>query len=454
MTTTAPERLADDLTRQVVRALEFAGRVVDDLECTSTVRGETPSTSVFGASPSGLAAKVVAETAMLLYAVAHLRATRREVDSAVGSLAERLIPLARSADVQAALCMDPSHSLDLAMSHVLLDNLGHRDSPFDELLKVSLRTGREMRPEQLPHRRLEHEWLERIWPWGVPSKKMQTSALAASSLGRPLNVLQADRADIYAFTHAVLYASDVGRRPLVTSRRRAEIGADAAAVLGFALDTQDHDLTAEVLWTWPMLGLRWQPGARLALERLVDVQDALGFLPGRGFDSKRTTGVSREQAERHIRSSCYHATYVFGFLCAAALRPNRLPSSSPRRRRPGHRVRERSGAGAAMLTLLDMEDAPNPWCAGLALQGVERQDDLAPLLLSVALRRAAEKGDLGAIRSTLRAAQAYRLEDGPAPTQAAHLLMRGQTLARALPSREDAASGATGCDIRGNRAVA
>ncbi|MET0382080.1 MAG: hypothetical protein ABW032_01530 [Burkholderiaceae bacterium] len=436
MPTTDPGRLAADLARRLVVALDFAGRVVDDIESAAIGRGTASSAfgAGAGADAGGLAAKVVAETAMLLHVAAPLRTAWRDVDAAVGALAERLIPLARGADVQAALCMDPSNAMDHSMGHVLIGDLGHRDPSFDELLRASLRTGRAQRPERLPHRTLEHEWLERIWPFGMPSPRAHASALAASALGRPLDVLQASRTDIYALTHAVLYASDAGRRPLVASRRRADIGADAAAALGFALDTHDHDLAAEVLWAWPMLGLRWQPAALFAFGRLAEVQDALGFLPGKGFDPERTEGVPSGQARRHILSSCYHATYVFGFLCAAMLMPNRLPPAALLGRKPGGRRGADGGAGsgAAMLAVLNMDDPRSAWCSGLSRQSGERQDEVAPLLLAVALRRAAEQGDLDALRRTLRAAQAAGLEGGPAPAQAAALLMRGQLLAQLL----------------------
>jgi hypothetical protein len=132
--------------------------------------------------------------------------------------------------------------------------------------------------------------------------------------------LNASRADIYAFTHSVLYASDMGRQKLASARRRRDIEADALVALGFALDTQDCDLTVEVLWVWPMLRLRWHPAALFALKGLIEKQDSLGFLPGIGFDARRVEEMSPEQRERHVRATCYHTVYVMGFLCAAASR--------------------------------------------------------------------------------------------------------------------------------------
>ena len=95
-------RTEDDLSRRVVLALEFACGVLDDVDSDPAARKFDGAGKL-----SGIAEKVVAETAMLLYAVAHLRATFAAVGTACANLATRLIPLARNANVQAAVCMDP-----------------------------------------------------------------------------------------------------------------------------------------------------------------------------------------------------------------------------------------------------------------------------------------------------------------------------------------------------------
>jgi hypothetical protein len=406
----------DDLSRQVVLALGFAWDVLDEVHSASD------------GTLGRIAQKVVAETAMLLYAVAPLRATHASVDSACARLASRLIPLARGTEVRAAVCLDPGKALDHAMAHILLDRLGHADAAFDALLQGAQQTGRQLGPERLPHRLVEQEWLEQIWPHGAPSRRRRSEALAASALGRPLDALKAARADIYAFTHAVLYATDMGRRPLASPRRRRDIEADAVVALGFALDEEDCDLIVEVLWSWPMLGLPWHPAALFALKGLIERQDSLGFLPGIGFDAQRVAKMSPEQRERHVRETCYHTVYVMGFLCAAASMRGPLPQrASPRAKRGPSR-----GAGAFLLDLLQ-GDTPRPqWGARLAGQGTGLQDAAAPLLLSVLLRRAAKASDLARLRLVLNAALRYGLSDGPATLQAAALLRRAQCLAEGM----------------------
>jgi hypothetical protein len=406
----------DDLSKRVVLALEFARGVLDDIE------------SAADCTLSRIAEKVVTETAMLLYAVAPLRATHPQVETACTSLASRLTPLARNTEVQAAVCTDPGKALDHAMAHILLDSLGYADAAFDTLLEGTQQIGRQVGPERLPHRLIEQTWLEQIWPRGTPSRRRQSEAVAASALGRPLDALKASRGDIYAFTHSVLYATDMGRQPLASARRRRDIEADALVALGFALEAQDCDLTVEVLWIWPMLGLRWHPAALFAFQGLIEMQDSLGFLPGIGFDGQRVVGMSPEQRERYVRATCYHTVYVMGFLCAVALRQDRLPHLASRRTKRG----TSTGAGAAMLELSQRDKHHPDWCARMAEQSAELQDAAAPLLLSVLLRRAAEASDLARMRSVLNAALQCGLASGPAPVQAAALVRRAQCLSEGL----------------------
>ena len=415
----ASDGTEDGLSRQVVLALGFAAAVLDDIDSDA-------------AGPLGrVAPKVVAETAMLLHAVAPLRATHPRIETACARLASRLVPLARSPEVQAALCLDPGKALDHAMAHILLDRLGHADPAFDSLLQVAQHVGREFGPERLPHRQIEQAWLERIWPSGAPSRRRQSDAVAASALGRPLDALKSTRDDFYAFTHAVLYATDMGRRKLASARRRRDIEADALVALGFALDAEDCDLTVEVLWTWPMLGLRWHPAALFALEGLIERQDSRGFLPGIGFDAQRAAAMSSGQRVRHVRATCYHTVYVMGFLCAAASRHGRPPPRPARQ--PKHGARR--GAGAVLLELLQQDTHRPEWCARLSEHDAGLQDAAAPLLLSVLLRRAAEASDLARLRMVLNAALQYRLDGGPASLQAAALLRRAQCLAEGLAAR-------------------
>jgi len=233
--------------------------------------------------------------------------------------------------------------------------------------------------------------------------------------------------DRYAFTHAVLYASDFGSRPadrLGLRRPPAEIRDDAEAALAAGLDGGHFDLTAELLWTWPMLRLAWSPAATFAFQLLAGLQDDLGFLPGPGFRAAAYRSLPAGQRPGYALTTSYHSDFVMGFLCAAALRPGCAPPEQV----AGH-----GGSGAAtreLLALIDSTGGEAPsWPAALRTLTTEQQGSLGPLVLTVALRRATAAGDLDLLKAVLGSALRHQLLDGPAAEQAVALLRRSTALA-------------------------
>jgi len=175
-----------------------------------------------------------------------------------------------------------------------------------------------------------------------------------------------------------------------------------------------------------MLGLRWSAAATFAFGVLAAVEDELGFLPGSSFDRARYEAMNGADRAAYALATCYHTTYVMGFLCAAALRPGCAPPAAVA---PGRRS---GGAAAAILRLADGRGPSPCWRAPLAALSRSRQDALAPLLLAVVLRRARAAGDLALVREALEAALAHGLVAAPAPMQAAALLRRSQALRLSL----------------------
>ena len=284
-----------DLIRRVINAIDLARQAIRTIVEIDSVQEETATPSI--SSGRFLREKVVSETAMLLLCLEPIR----ELDERIGEhfevLANLLIPLARHKDVLAAICLDPGQARDHAVPHVLLSRLGYPDQDVDDLLSESLAMGADFGPERLPHRRLEQEWLARVWKVGEPHKR-HAKLMADSMLGRPMDALGSTRFDIYAFTHAVIYASDLGGRPVALPRTRAAITADADAALAYSLDSNDFDLTAEVIMTWPMLRLAWSATATFAFGIIAQVEDSVGFLPGLAFDLARYQALAGEERSR------------------------------------------------------------------------------------------------------------------------------------------------------------
>jgi hypothetical protein len=244
-------------------------------------------------------------------------------------------------------------------------------------------------------------------------------------LGRQMDVLGATRFDVYSFTHAIIYATDFGGRRIRLPRPPSAIAAEADAALGLSLDIDDFDVTAELSMTWPMLTLAWSPTAIFAFGLLATAHDQLGFLPGPTFASNHYEALTVDERSRYVFATCYHTTYVMGMLCAAALREGCRPPKVIA-------VANSAGSGPALVRLLE-ETAEQPrWRPAFHALDPGQQDALAPLVLTILLRRAKDRGDLRGLRTALELALAHGLVEGPSVQQAIALLRRSALLSRIL----------------------
>jgi hypothetical protein len=407
-----------NLVRRVVDVLDLALRMVRSVAETSSPRlAATPNPAV-----GLLREKVVSETAMLLRCVEPRCGHDVRIRERFETIGALLAPLARHDDVMAAISRDAARARDHAIGHIIMSHLGYPDPGFDALLERTLAMSPDLGSERLPHRVLEQAWLARLYDI-VASPTRRTSALVADSmLGRPMDALGSTRVDISAFTQAVIYASDFGRRQIVAPRSHAAIVADADAALAYSLDANDFDLTAEVLLTWPMLGLEWSPAATFAFSILANLQNALGSLPGLVCGETRYLSPTAADPSRSALPTSCHSTYVMGFVCAAALAPGCEPPAAVTRARHGR------GAAAALLALIGGETSESCWVAPLRALAPDQQDSVAQLLLGIVLRRAGARGNVKLVRAALQVALAFDLIDGPAPSQAAALLRRTQAI--------------------------
>jgi hypothetical protein len=408
------------LIRRVLNALDIAIRTIGCLGDADTAKVRAAK-STKGAEEF-LDEKVVAETAMLLLCVEPIRSLDQRIQERFDQVAALLIPLARNPDVLAAICLEPGLAREHALAHIILSRLGHPDTDVDRLLLESLAIGADFGPERQPHRMLEQEWLVRVWSVGEQPRQRGARLVADSMLGRPLDALGPTRFDIYAFTHSVMYASDLGGRRIALPRPAAAVAASADSALAYSLDSNDFDLAAEVILTWPMLHLAWSPVATFAFGILAGVEDNLGFLPGLPFEVTRYQALTGDDQSRYALMTSYHTSYIMGFVCATALSPGCAPPAAVP---PARRSR---GAGAAIRRLLNTDGTTPSWEEPFAALGPRQQDSVAPLVLAVLLRRARTAGDLELIRESLEVALTHDLADGPAPIQAAALLRRSQAM--------------------------
>lgn len=377
-------------------------------------------------------AKVVGEAAMLLRMAASLRGEDETLDVESRLLAVQLVAPARGARVKARLCRDTGRALEHASAHLFLGDAGYPDEAFhrllDELLEGELPGG----AERLPNHQLECEWLDQIRRGRVEVEPIDAELLAATCIGWPLDLLACSTLDLYMFTHVVLYASDMGRRPVRLPRPVDEVLAEAEAGLAAALDADNFDLAAELLWTWPMLDRPWSPAAVFAFELLSKVQDELGFLPGPDharWTAEPAPGLAPDEV---VLRTSYHATLVMGMLCAAALRPGAaLPASPVSPVSPVSPQGRDAGPPPATGWLARLPPrAPTPrWQQAFEALDARRQAALTPLCFSVWFRRAAA-GDVSRLRDALAATLEHGSGEGPSARQALMRLRRATAVAR------------------------
>jgi hypothetical protein len=406
-----------DLPLRVRLALEMADQA---LSAALEERPGNPSTP--GERPL-LLQKVVAESALLLRCCAFLRTADDEWAARIERLAARLAPLARSDSARASLCREPARAIEHATAHVLLTDLGYPDATFDGLLAHVLGSDESATGERLAGQDLEREWLLQVRAGAARCGGAELGLLGRSGVARPLDALRASRYDIYAFTHVVLHATDMGQRAVAWPRGHSPLVADADAALAVALDADNLDLAAEVLWTWPMAGLAWTPAAVFAFELLARVQDEHGFMPGPEYSHENEPDGERPWSRHALRTS-YHATVVMGFLCAAMQRAR--PVMPSRTAEPG------TGALKALGRItrqLDGAGRAPRWLDAIVQSAPARQAALAPLLLTAALRRAAAASDIVRLRECLAIGLDHGLAESLAFEQGLRLLERATQFA-------------------------
>jgi hypothetical protein len=358
---------------------------------------------------------------MLLLCAGSIQQLDEGIRERVGAVAKLIVCHARSDNVLAGICLEPGLARDHALAHTILGRLGFPDEETDHLLAESLLMGPDFGPERPPHRLLEQEWHARLWGRSADPLAPDPELPARSMLGRPLDVLASTRDDIYALTHAVMYMSDLGEQRPPLPRPAAAIAADADAALAYSLDCDDFDLTGEILLTWPMLRLPWSAAASFAFGLLASLEDDLGFLPGPSFDPARYKSSEGCEHSNYALVSSYHTDYVWGFLCAAALRPGCAPLAAvPEVHRSDH--------ATEAIMRLDTDGTTPRWRRAAGCLPGPQRDAIAPLLVTSLLRRAARAGNLGTIEGVLQVALVRNLVDGPAPRQAAALLHRSVAL--------------------------
>lgn len=400
------EWASTDLARRVERSLDAAKAAI------ALVETDNPGVDLeaLEAPPR----KIVAETAMLLRVAAEVPATLAPgVAERAHELIRLLLPHARHPSVAVGIALRPALAGDYAAPHLVLTKAGYRDPEFDRALAEARAAPTARARERLPHRDLEQAWLDSLIGAPPPSSEL----LARTVLCGGIDLLTGSRDDVYAFTHAVMYASDFGHQGVrLTGQARGALPMAEGALAG-ALDDDDFDLAGELLLTWPCLDSGWTTTASLAFAVLARIEDEVGIVPSLAIDRAAYDRQPAASRRHYVAAVTYHTAYVMGILCGLILRSRRLPRESLPAA-PGSTKR----ADELLRRLADTRQ--RQWYRQVQGLPPERRGACLSFLLDVALRRAVRRLDLGSVRQLLRLAIESDATLSPVCAQAAGILHR------------------------------
>ncbi|MBK7820481.1 MAG: hypothetical protein IPJ61_05240 [Tessaracoccus sp.] len=379
---------AEDVARLLLDAVRLARRVV------AASRGPRGT----DAAPALIGEKVRNEAAMLLRSAWPLRTSTPDLSAELDGLADDLATR-DVGELGVRLCLHPGIAIDLALVPLHLRDISRSDPRVDALLDAIL-NDRLHGPERPANRQLEQLWLQSLWTGEVDSTAVDAVA-HSSCLAWEFDHLSGTTDDAYAFTHAILYATDHGRRRIPLPRPVDQIVADADGILAVALAAENYDVAAEILWTWPMLHIPWSQLAVEAWHLLANIALTTGFLPGPGFDEAILDRLPAAEQDAYLLQTSYHTTLVHGMLLAAAVGP-----AAP--------------ALPAFLT--------------------SRQTHTDPATVTMALRRAVATADIAAIATIVRDADDSGLPATPALRQSRRLLATAAVCAKLAQVRRRAAA--------------
>jgi hypothetical protein len=355
--------------------------------------------------------KIAAETAILLREIACVPDAALAAEAT--RLAHRLAPIARSPRVVAALAIRPAVARDVAAPHIVLTAMGVGAPEVQAALDAALQSTVAGARERLPHRALEQDWLDAVRLGAVSSDRW----VPETALVRGLDLPGANRDDLYAFTHAVAYATDFGRWKPPADIDPGQATAVAESALAAVLDADDFDLAAELLLTWPCLGEAMSSTARFAFDVLRRVEDEAGVLPSLAISTDEIDRQPPESRDAYLTAVTYHTAYVMGLLCAVLLRCGvRLQSRDSSV--DGHRIAQE------LLTGLARESARKQWITDAATLTSEDLGALLPFLRDVALQRAVRAMDLTGARDILVRTTGHGATGSALALQVAELLSR------------------------------
>jgi hypothetical protein len=164
--------------------------------------------------------------------------------------------------------------------------------------------------------------LDRHWVLGLTDNAAGplAEALQLSAACRKTHPVYMTRADGYAITHSVMYATDFGAHAAPTVLRSDSLWDTIDASVAWCLAAADFDLLTELLLAQLLLRQRLSVYGAIAWRRSRQTWDSLGFLPSPSLSATSFRSLKDEAEQRQYAfHNMYHTVLVGGLLCVAFL---------------------------------------------------------------------------------------------------------------------------------------
>lgn len=296
------------VTEHLVRILSVAGRwmrLLPDLlpatDAEASARWQAPNRGA-------VEDKIVAEATILFHVARRVPDPRVRV--AVSALRDRLLDVARPARHLPLMRRAPQFAWPLGLAHTVLSAHGHTDDAYDAVFEACLSLQWSKVFDKPLFQVLEREWADAIQRPGAPA---ENGSLAVYERWGTLPAFLAGTSDLYAFTHALFFATDFGRHRVPASTVSALTPA-LDAYLADRLWADDLDLVGELA----LAALSVGAGCRYLTTALHVIWHALGpdgLLHGPVAPPTPPGAWSAREQFAH----CYHPTLVAGLVAAAVL---------------------------------------------------------------------------------------------------------------------------------------
>ena len=325
----------------------------------------------------------------------------------IAVLAWRVSRIARSRAALGSVAARPSRAAAQLVAHGCLHQLGCRDDAFDSMARAALTCSVASACERVPHRQLRAAWVRHLL---LGDDELDHPAVELSPIGVGVDLVGASVEDAHAFSRALSYVTDFGRRALPPAADTAWLSAITDGVVLKALHEDDLDLLGELLLAPALLRRDWSPVQWFGWRVLCDTWGRYGFVPGPELPPP-VEGEDAAETVRRVLGSGYHTTLVAGLAVATLVSTGHLPASTP------------PSGGRCEAPVVDPTHDSHAWLRTWHSLYLDERDALGVVPAGIALHRAVADTDVVAIVESLDSPSVGTLPE-PLVTQAAELVNR------------------------------